>query len=154
MSLCDSLGNYICPPVDFVMTSFVDHFRTRKQWFSEPFYTRDKGYKMCLSVFANGIGQAEISHVSVFANLMRGEFDDMLAWPFRGFLKVEMHTNESVYEEAFRFRSRSPAKACGRVLIGDRNEFGQGCVKCIPHNKLVPFPSTLRLRVCSVTVRS
>ena len=37
----------------------------------------------CLKVYANGLGRGEGTHVSVYAYLMRREFDDLLKWPFR-----------------------------------------------------------------------
>jgi len=86
---------------------------------------------------------------------MRGEFDDKLNWPFQGYLEVEVDVGDSeCYEEIFKFTSRSPAKAAGRVYDSERNTFGQGCVRCIPHDDLSPLLSKLRLRVCSVTVHS
>ena len=143
------------PPIDFVMKDFQNHLYWEDQWFSEPFYTHERGYKMCLSVFANGIGQAEGEYISVFANVTRGEFDDELDWPFQGYIEVEMDVGDNeCYEETFKFTSRSPAKAAGRVHYGERNNFGQGCSMCIPHDDLSPLPSKLRLRVCSVTVNS
>ena len=45
---------------------------------------------MCLSVVANGSGEGEGTHVSVYACLMRGEFDDHLKWPFRDHVTIAM----------------------------------------------------------------
>ena len=45
---------------------------------------------MCLSVYANGCGAAKGSHVSVFINMMRGDNDDSLKWPFKGTIKVSL----------------------------------------------------------------
>jgi len=114
------------PPVDLVMTDFDTHRDEEDQWFSEPFYTHPGGYKMCLSVFANGIGKGKDTDVSVFANLMRGEYDDYLEWPFRGKVVVQLTLDDDEYEETLKFHSRSPARACNRVTIGERHEFGQG----------------------------
>jgi len=61
-------------------------------WYSPPFYTHPQGYKMCLSVVANGSGDGKGTHVSVFAYLMRGDFDDHLKWPFQG--RVEQPTQK------------------------------------------------------------
>ena len=61
---------------------------------------------MCLSVFANGVGKGKDTDVSVFANLMRGEYDDHLNWPFLGKVVVQLTVDD---EETFRFNSRSPA---------------------------------------------
>ena len=148
---------YTYPPVDLIMPDFYMHKDDEDQWFSEPFYTHEKGYKMCLSVFANGVGKGEDSHVSVFANLMRGDFDDSLNWPFRGEIDVESFVRDSgdVYEETLKFTARSPAKAANRVVDGDRNEYGQGCARFIEHSDLMPdLPSTLDFRVCGVDVFS
>ena len=48
----DVESKVMLPPVNFVMTDFEDHYESEDQWFSEPFYTHEEGYKMCLSVFA------------------------------------------------------------------------------------------------------
>ena len=39
---------------------------------------------MCLKVFANGDNDGENTHISVFVQLMAGEYDDQLQWPFVG----------------------------------------------------------------------
>ena len=119
------------PPVDLVMKNFDTHRLKEDQWFSEPFYTHPGGYKMCLSVFACGIGKGKDTDVSVFANLMRGEYDDYLNWPFRGKVVVQLMVEHVEYEEMLRFHSRSPARACNRVTVGERHEFGQGCSEFI-----------------------
>jgi hypothetical protein len=54
------------------------------------FYTSSKGYKMCIRVDANGDGDAEDTHVSVFTFLMKGENNDHLPWPFTGKVTVEL----------------------------------------------------------------
>ena len=128
------LGCSVCkqyPPVDLVMTDFNTHRFSEDQWFSEPFYTHPGGYKMCLSVFANGVGKGKDTDVSVFANLMRGEYDDDLDWPFRGKVVVQLTLDDEEYEETLKFNSKSPAKACKQVIIGERHEFGQGCSEFI-----------------------
>ena len=43
---------------------------------------------MCLNVEANSSSAGKGTHVSVFAFLMRGEFDDHLKWPFQGHVTV------------------------------------------------------------------
>ena len=39
---------------------------------------------MFLSVYANGSNNGENTHVSVFAQIMAGDNDDQLQWPFFG----------------------------------------------------------------------
>ena len=50
--------------------------------FSQPFYTKPDGYKMCLVAYLNGRGVGEGTHLSVFFAVMKGEYDPILQWPF------------------------------------------------------------------------
>lgn len=100
----------VFPPVDLYMKDLQTHWEDGDQWFSEPFYSHPGGYKMCLSVYANGTGQGSGTHVSVFAHIMRGEYDDELSWPYRGTVTVSLvMEDEDDYEEDLKFNSRSPA---------------------------------------------
>ena len=40
------IGTPLCP-VEFTMTDFEQHKRDDDRWYSPPFYTQPKGYKMC-----------------------------------------------------------------------------------------------------------
>ena len=66
------------PPVVFTMTDFLQNKEANTEWKSPPFYTHPRGYKMCLQVVANGKGDVEGTHLSVFVALMRGEHDKHL----------------------------------------------------------------------------
>ncbi|WP_236631638.1 MATH domain-containing protein [Endozoicomonas numazuensis] len=50
--------------------------------YSAPFYSSRFGYKMCLRVYLNGDGSGKNTHISLFFTIMRGEYDDLLPWPF------------------------------------------------------------------------
>ncbi|MCG8626678.1 MAG: hypothetical protein MJE68_32345, partial [Proteobacteria bacterium] len=50
--------------------------------FSLPFYTGRYGYKMCLCLYIMGDGIGKGTHLSLFFVVMRGEFDNILQWPF------------------------------------------------------------------------
>ena len=50
--------------------------------FSLPFYTGRYGYKMCLRLYIMGDGIGKGTHLSLFFVVMRGEFDNILQWPF------------------------------------------------------------------------
>ena len=67
-------------PVVFQMINYSDLKRNNKKWYSPPFYVAG-GYKMCLAVYANGIGSGRGSCLSIALCLMKGEFDGDLAWP-------------------------------------------------------------------------
>ena len=65
------------PPVRLTMTNYEEMKKSNQQWYSPPFYTHSGGYKMRLNVVANGCGAGKGTYVSVYAYLMRGEFDDL-----------------------------------------------------------------------------
>ena len=50
--------------------------------FSLPFYSGRYGYKMCLRLYIMGDGIGKGTHLSLFFVMMRGEFDNILQWPF------------------------------------------------------------------------
>ena len=62
--------------------------RDKVQWYSDPFFCYNKGYKMCLRVYAAGDGKG--THLSVYLNLMKGPHDDELTWPLRGKLEIKL----------------------------------------------------------------
>lgn len=49
---------------------------------SPPFFTSQYGYKLQASVFLNGNGPGEGSHLSVYIKVLPGEYDALLKWPF------------------------------------------------------------------------
>ena len=68
--------------VKVTMSKFSEYHRSGKVWCSPPFYLRE-GYKMCLSVYANGVGAGAGTHVSLGICLLRGELDNRLKWPVK-----------------------------------------------------------------------
>nr|XP_032644603.1 TNF receptor-associated factor 4 [Chelonoidis abingdonii] len=56
--------------------------RSNYEFFSPPFYTHRYGYKLQVSVFLNGNGSGEGSHLSVYIRVLPGQYDNLLEWPF------------------------------------------------------------------------
>ena len=130
---------------DFVMTNFENRRVTENPWYSPPFYTHPHHYKMCLTVYASGIGMGKGTHVSVFVHLMRGEFDDDLKWPFRRDIAVQLLNQLGEGEDHVRvisFAERKPDDSAGRVIAGDRGESGWGIPKFVSHSILREPPKT------------
>uniref|UniRef100_T1DBK6 TRAF-4 n=1 Tax=Dendrocoelum lacteum TaxID=27895 RepID=T1DBK6_9PLAT len=50
---------------------------------SEAFYTSDFGYKMCMKIYPCGDGVGKGTHLSIFFVIMKGDYDDILPWPFK-----------------------------------------------------------------------
>ena len=121
-------------PWVFKMEGFQEKKQNDLKWFTDPVYFDFGGYKMCLSVYANGYGAARGSHVSVFINMMRGDNDDNLKWPFKGTITVSLlnqledrqHYTEEVWLED---------GVVGRVTVGEMLS-GIGLANFIHHKNL------------------
>ena len=142
----ESLSEPGVHPTELTMTNFEQHKIDIGRWYSPPFYTNPQGYKMCLSVYANGDGKGEDTHVSVFACLMRGEFDDHLKWPFQSQVTVAMLNqleDNNHTTKAIRFTETVEAKYVGRVTDRERAS-GWGYRTFIVHTDLTYTPAKNR----------
>ena len=65
--------------------------------FSLPFYSARYGYKLCLRLYLRGDGIGKDTHLSLFFVVMKGEFDDVLKWPFMNRINLTlMSPNDDV----------------------------------------------------------
>ena len=55
-----------------------------KLFFSQPFYTSSDGYRMQVEIYPNGYDDGKGTHVSVYVNILKGDNDAVLNWPFVG----------------------------------------------------------------------
>ena len=157
---------YKLPPVVFTIQDLSKKQSDNcKVWTSPPYYTHIRGYKFCLKVYPNGNGG---THVSVYAHLMRGEYDDELEWPFEGSITVDLlnqkedkgHCSETFYLKRY---SNSDGMFTSRVVDNETASRGCGSSQFISHTDL-SYNSTsnteylqddcLRLRVSNVVVYS
>ena len=60
----------VVPPLHLIMPCFSEHKSADDIWYSKPFYTHLRGYKVRLGVYANGWGDADIS---VYIQLISAE---------------------------------------------------------------------------------
>ena len=128
-----------CTPCVIKMPGFNQLNIIKKEWYSPGFYTHPCGYKMCLSVDANGQGDGEGTHVSVFLCMMKGENDDTLTWPIRykctltllNQLKDDGHCSKSWTYSLDVANERN-----SRVLSGEMGTGGRGYPQFIPHDQL------------------
>ena len=146
------------PPVDLVMYNYRIFKASHTVWHSDGFYTHPNGYKMCLKVYANGVGKGKDSHVSVFVTLMKEEYDDDLSWPFKGHVAVELlgiegefDSDDKEFDDVFKFNARTPPRAKSRPVDVERNEYGHGNPEFAYHDDIPFSVDVLRFRVTSVT---
>ena len=77
-------------PVHLVLNDFVAKRKAKEIWYSQPFYTSCRGYRMCLVVHTNGHKSGTDTHLSVYVRLVSGNFDNQLDWPFQGSVFVNL----------------------------------------------------------------
>jgi len=89
-----SVDNQVVPVI-LNMSDFNKKMMDDKNyWYSEPFFAFERGYKMCLGVFAAGVETGKGTHVSAGVFLMKGPYDDELEqsgyFPLRGTFTIEL----------------------------------------------------------------
>ena len=140
LSVQKPLAPVFVPPPDIVMTDFEKRNRAGDIWYSpDTFYSHMGGYKMGLRVDANGCGDGEATHVSIFCHLNRGEYDDQLKWPFRGVITIQLlnqSRDEGHWEKTVNFDDTVSGRCAGRVVGKERATIGWGCTRFIAHSKL------------------
>lgn len=56
--------------------------------YSPPFFSHEAGYKLCLCVYPAGDNNQD--YLSVYFVIMRGPYDEILAWPFRNRIHLSL----------------------------------------------------------------
>ena len=127
-------------PVEFTITDFTGLKENNVYWFGPPFYTAPKAYKMCFSVYINGFGRGQNTYVSVYTQLMRGEFDDRLKWPFQGSVDIQLLSQEqgTHFTKTFDYSSYLAKDGGERITKGDRSTKKCGFSMFISHSNLQP----------------
>ena len=59
-------------------------------FFSHPFFSSNTGYKLQASLFLNGNGGGDNTHVSLYIKLLPGPHDCILRWPFRNIISFTL----------------------------------------------------------------
>ena len=121
---CSLVHPLITPPYELIMTEFSKH--KGDNWFSPPFYSGPREYKMCFCVHHTRVSLlTEVTSVCVY--LMRGEYDDMLVWPFHGDITVQVvdqSSNQNHQECTLKFDDKCSISSCIRVTSGERATSG------------------------------
>ena len=89
---------------------------------------------MCISVDADGCDDGAGTHISVFAYLMKGKYDDNLPWPFTGEVTITLLNqleDENHHTDMISFPPDSDTS--GRVLDSERAAIGYGESEFISH---------------------
>ena len=129
-------------PVTIKMPEYKDKKENEIEWYSDPFYTHNNGYNMCLCVDAAGYEDGKGTHLSVFLYLMKGPHDDELTWPLRGELEVKLLNQISDSEHHCDTVAYDEDRNADRVTDGDRSTQGWGWQQYISNEDLNKITST------------
>ena len=133
-------------PMEFIISDFSVKKEANEVWNSSPFYTHNRGYKFRLQVYPNGNGIDSGTHLSVYAQYMRGEYDNELEWPFEGDIRVELlnwraDKNHHLHTIDFN-RYTDPDRTHSSRLTNKETATGLGIARFISHTDLVSTTST------------
>ena len=125
------------------MPQFSLHKSDVDKWFSQPFYSQPGGYKLCLCVYANGVGSGKGTHITVAVHLMKGENDHQLQWPFEhevtyGILNWKRDEDHVIYTLDFKTDSTTTRQ---RVTSQERAVSGWGYFDFLPQSSLSDGPA-------------
>ena len=95
--------------------------------YSLPFYTSRYGYKMCLRLYPFGDGAGRGSHLSLFLVIMKGEYDEILEWPFKHKVTFSLLNQKGSKDIVDAFRA-DPQSSSFRKPVSDMN-VATGCPK-------------------------
>ena len=125
-------------PVRFNMDEYEQHKIRNDKWFSPHFWTHSQGYKMCLSVIANGEGELEGKCVSILLHMTKGKFDDLHQWPFRGIIVVQLldQNEDKHWTKELHITDEAPDEMANRVIDGEMSKKGWGRFEFIAHDDL------------------
>ena len=113
-----------------------------KLLYSIPFYScsaESCGYKFKVRIDPNGNSSGTNNHLSVYIYVMKGEYDDMLPWPFKKKVTFTLidQQEDSVERKnvSWEFIPDNRPKCFARPSQEDNNT-GYGCHEFISHEKL------------------
>ena len=120
-------GFQICPVV-FKLSEINKKEKSRNVannfWYSDSFYTHDRGYKLCLRIEANGYKEGKDTYLSLWVHLMQGTYDDELTWPLRGMFRIMLLnqiSDSEHYSEVVVYNENTPDGNANRVLESEKS---------------------------------
>ena len=124
-------------PIEFSISNFEHQKNQESIWISPGFYTHKRGYRMCLLVYPNGNTDGRGTYVSIYICLMRGTFDSLLKWPFRGDVVIQIvdQAGKKHHDLAIEYNYYTPDSYARRVIDRERTD-GWGSHAFLPHTSL------------------
>ncbi len=102
--------------------------------FSLPFFSGRYGYKMCLRLYILGDGIGKNTHMSLFFVIMKGEFDNILKWPFTSKVTFKL-INQTGNRDIIDTFQPDPMSSSFQKPKSDMN-IASGCPRFVSHTEL------------------
>ena len=122
----------------FKLTNFEIKKANSEIFYSQPFYTSLGGYRLEVQVYPNGNHVGKDTHVSIYAHILRGQYNHNLVWPFSGAVSCTL-LNQLADDKHITKELIGPADAIdsnlNSALLGDGE--GLGINTFIPHEELL-----------------
>ena len=117
------------------LNDFYNKKSKGEKWSSPSFYTPPGGYRMMLSVYANGQGSA---HISCYIHVLAGKYDDNLEWPFQGEVTIELlnQLEDNNHKACIVKYDESTPDSCKNRIFDGTIPQGCGYAKFVPHSEL------------------
>ena len=153
------------PPFYFTLNN-IEHYKENNFcWYSDPFYSHPGGYKMAVAIYPNGRSTGLETHLSIFVNIICGEFDNQLEWPCNLEVSIEawkQNTHQWTNRRRISVSPRSTSyyydAACAQKPTNSRRNSGIGVPMYIDHYELPDYYTThirgdsVEFRVIDVTM--
>ena len=126
----------------------ITNYKRRKQeavagqtlsLYSQPFFTCRYGYRMCARAYLNGDGVGKGTHFSVFFVVMRGEYDNLLQWPFKQKVTLTLMDQDTGRRHLSDTFKPNPNSSSFRMPASEMN-VASGCPLFARHSQLEQSP--------------
>ena len=137
-------------PVSFTMTKYSQYLQSEDVWYSPPFFTHNRGYKLCLRVRADNY---KIGKLSVGLCVLKSENDDILQWPIYAEVVVSLCNWKSDGQNITNMIYLPGDYTCHRNFTEKMPLMGSGKY-FVSHNELSDYVqyNSLRFRINKVTI--
>ena len=141
--LSKSSSDLVCPFICKV-PEFCNKKSNDEVWYSNEFFSHDQGYKMYLSVYVAGEGDAKGTFLSVYLHLTKGPHDDELTWPLKEKFEVKLLNQISDcqhHSDTIDYDDEDAYDGTVRVTVNKTGTNGWGCPEFISDarlNKVTP----------------
>ena len=121
----------LVPPLTFTILDFPEKKKYDAVVYSPPFLTHHGGYSMCLQVYCNGDDRGKGRWLSIYAYIVKGEYDNFLQWPFSGSVTVEIRNllkNTHNHVKKIVFNGKSDPQCEIRSQVKGDQYFSSNCL--------------------------